>query len=278
MMAWGYWSAATVSDRARSPRRNTSSSFASVSHFASSLPATSILPTQPPAFHHLQHLYGHLQPPPPPTSHLLHHHHHVRHRKNQNHLSQPLSQQQKITATTTASSSSCYNHNAGNVGSESDEEYPAVGGTLSRKPSFADIEFTGPVPAGRPLTLLLEEAVSLSRPPSAMNTYPRSYSHHHHHHHSNGNDTGGTDGSDLHLISDGGGGRSLTAATSTSSLYTRGSIRRTECYLHQQPIIHRYQCHVHHKDYASDDDDEPDPAYATGKLSTYIQCPRDCTQ
>ncbi len=209
-MAWGYWSAATVSDRARSPRRNTSTSFATVSHFASSLPPASIIPPPPaaPAFHRPQHVYGHIQP-----------HHH-----------QPA----------------CYNHNS-TVGSGSDEEYPPVTSTLSRRPSFADIEFTGPVPAGRPLTLLLEGA-NLSRPPSAMNTFPRSYHHHHHH-----------GEHDMRAS-----GRSITAATSTNTLYTRGSIRRGECYVHQ-PIIRHHQCQIHRQDYASDDDDELDPAYATGK-------------
>lgn len=243
-MAWGYWSAATVSDRARSPRRNTSSSFASVSHFAASLPAASILPPPPPAFHRPQHLYGHLQPPPPPSQH--HHHHHHHHHQ--------LQQQQQQTT-------SCYNHHCvANAGSGSDEEYPPVTSMLSRKPSFADIEFTGPVPAGRPLTLLLEEAANSSRPASAMNTYPRSYNHHHHHHHGGGGGGALGNGDSSHLV----GGRSMTAATSASTLYTRGSFRRGECYLHQ-PSIHHPQCHFHHKDYVSDDEDEPDPAYATGK-------------
>lgn len=224
-MAWGYWSAATVSDRARSPRRNTSTSFASVSHFASSLPSTSIIPPPPaaPAYHRPQHVYGHLQQHGVPYPQHQHQQHH-----------QP----------------SCYNHNS-NVGSGSDDDYPPVTSTLSRRPSFADIEFTGPVPAGRPLTLLLDGA-STSRPPSAMNTYPRAY-HHHHHHHA---------GVSTHAAG------SMTAATSTNALYIRSSMRRgdaretRDCIIHQ-PIIHHHQCFVH-KTYASDDDDEPDPAYATG--------------
>lgn len=232
-MAWGYWSAATVSDRARSPRRHTSGSFANVSHFPSSLPPASVIPPPPPpasiapSYHRPHAIYGHLQPPSI-TSH--HHHHH----------------QQQLP-------SGCYNHhnNSSAVGSGSDDDYPppTVGG-LSRRPSFADIEFTGPVPAGRPLTLLLEGA-TLSRPPSALNTFPRSY---HHHHHQGGPDARSS-------------GRSMTAATSTNALYTRGSMRRGECYVHPQPpTIHHPQCHIHRKDYPSDDDDdEPDPAYATGE-------------
>lgn len=61
----------------------------------------------------------------------------------------------------------------------------------------------------------------------------------------------------------------MTTATSTNTLF-RGSIRRGgdgreagDCYIHQ-PIIHHHQCLIH-KDYASDEE-EPDPAYATGKL------------
>lgn len=151
----------------------------------------------------------------------------------------------------------CYNHhNSSAVGSGSDDEYPPVASSLSRRPSFADIEFTGPVPAGRPLTLLLEGA-SLSRPPSALNTFPRSY---HHHHHQGGPDARSS-------------GRSMTAAASTNTLYARGSMRRGECYVHPQPpTIHYPQCLVHRKDYPSDDDDEPDPAYATGERT----CARVC--
>ncbi|KAK7576679.1 hypothetical protein V9T40_012965 [Parthenolecanium corni] len=229
-MAWGYWSAATVSDRARSPRRHTStSSFANVSHFPSSLPPASIIPPPPPAavppsFHRSHPIYGHLQSPPSMavcgSGSAVHHHHQA----------------------------ACYNHhNSSAVGSGSDDEYPPVASSLSRRPSFADIEFTGPVPAGRPLTLLLEGA-SLSRPPSALNTFPRSY---HHHHHQGGPDARSS-------------GRSMTAAASTNTLYARGSMRRGECYVHPQPpTIHYPQCLVHRKDYPSDDDDEPDPAYAT---------------
>lgn len=61
----------------------------------------------------------------------------------------------------------------------------------------------------------------------------------------------------------------MTTATSTNTLYIRGSMRRgdvreqRDCFIHQ-PIIHHPQCYVH-KNYPDDDDDEPDPAYATGK-------------
>lgn len=74
----------------------------------------------------------------------------------------------------------------------------------------------------------------------------------------------------------------MTAATSTNTLYTRGSMRRGDvrevrnnCFIHH-PIIHHPHCYVHHNSYAAaaasggagvsdEDDDEPDPAYATGK-------------
>lgn len=255
-MAWGYWSAATVSDRARSPRRHTHGSFANVSHFPASLPPVSAIPPPPPAavapaFHRSGHpIYGHVQPPTATASIAAHHQHHHHHQQ------QPHHQHQLQAA------AACYNHHGSAMGSGSDDDYPPVAVGLSRRPSFADIEFTGPVPAGRPLTLLLEGA-ALSRPPSALNTFPRSY---HHHHHQGGPDARSS-------------GRSVTAATSTNALYAaRGSVRRGECYVHSQqqqqpPALHHPQCHVHRKDYPSDDDDdddEPDPAYATGKAAACV--------
>lgn len=196
------------------------------------------------------------------------------------------------------------------AGNADEDYYPTP--SLSRQPSFASANFRCRTPlvdddncsvsGGRPLTLLLQQqqqGCPHQRPTtptaSAANTLnarlTRTCPH---------VPGGGIAGSGVGYPA--GGHGTLTAATSTSTLYDRGGDKlsstygrrddsgifdqtslsglagRNDCYIHSRPALssmlhmhhhHNHQCSVH-RNYASEDDDEPpEPTYATGKFPIY---------